>query len=102
MVQPPPKPRPGPPSTNIDRINRQAKELIQTETTNVFQLYKKINDILIESKKPSSEVITNLKVLMISSRNRENSDCMENQNGQWKVFLEVMKNYVIIGNIEKK
>ena len=86
----------------IDRINRQAKELIQTETTNVFQLYKKINDILIESKKPSSEVITNLKVLMISSRNRDNSDCMENQNGQWKVFLEVMKNYVIIGNIEKK
>ena len=86
----------------IDRINRQAKELIQTETTNVFQLYKKINDILIESKKPSSEVITNLKVLMISSRNRDNSDCMENQNGQWKVFLEIMKNYVIIGNIEKK
>ena len=86
----------------IDRINRQAKELIQTETTNIFQLYKKINDILIESKKPSSEVITNLKVLMISSRNRDNSDCMENQNSQWKVFLEVMKNYVIIGNIEKK
>ncbi|MGN0729817.1 DUF5312 family protein [Treponema sp.] len=86
----------------VDKINRQAKDLIQIETTNIFQLYKKINDIIIESKKPSSEVITNLKVLMISSRNRDNSDCMESQNGQWKVFLEIMKNYVIIGNLEKK
>lgn len=86
----------------VDKINKQAKEVIQVETTNVFHLYKKINDLLIESKKPSSEVITNLKVLMISSRNRENSDFMESKNGQWKIFLETMKNYVIIGNIEKK
>ena len=86
----------------IDRVNKTAKEVIQTETTNIFQLYKKINDIIVESKKPSSDVIQNLKVLMISSRNRENSDFMENQYGQWKVFLEIMKNYVIIGSIEKK
>ena len=86
----------------IDIINKQAKEVIQTETTNVFLLYKKINDILVESKKPSSEIIQNLKVLMISSRNRDNSDFMESQYGQWKVFLEIMKNYVIIGTIEKK
>ena len=63
---------------------------------------KKIKDILVESKKPSSEIIQNLKVLMISSRNRDNSDFMESQYGQWKVFLEIMKNYVIIGTIEKK
>lgn len=85
----------------VDKINRTAKELIQTETTNIFQLYKTINDILVETKKPSSEIITNLKVLMISSRNRENSEFMENTNQQWKIFLEIMKNYVIIGNIEK-
>ncbi|MCQ2242307.1 DUF5312 family protein [Treponema sp.] len=86
----------------VDRVNKTAKEVVQTETTNVFQLYKKINDILVESKKPSSDVIQNLKVLMISSRNRDNSDFMESQYGQWKVFLEIMKNYVIIGTIEKK
>lgn len=86
----------------VDKINKNAKEVIQAETTNIFQLYKKINDILVESKKPSSELIQNLKVLMISSRNRDNSDIMESQFGQWKVFLEIMKNYVIIGNIEKK
>ncbi len=86
----------------VDRVNKTAKEVIQNETTNVFQLYKKIKDILVESKKPSSEIIQNLKVLMISSRNRNNSDFMESQYGQWKVFLEIMKNYVIIGTIEKK
>lgn len=86
----------------VDKINRAAKDLIQAETTNIFQLYKTINDILVETKKPSSEIITNLKVLMISSRNRENSEFMENTNQQWKIFLEIMKNYVIIGNIEKQ
>lgn len=86
----------------VDRVNKNAKELIQTETTNIFQLYKKINEILIESKKPSSDVIQNLKVIMISSRNRDNTDFLENQFTQWKVFLEIMKNYVIIGTIEKR
>ena len=86
----------------VEKINKEAKELVQAETTNVLQLYKKISDILVESKKPASDVITNLKVLMISSRNRENSDIMESQNGKWKIFLEIMKNYVIIGSIEKK
>ncbi len=86
----------------IDKINKQAKDLIQAETTNIFRLYKKIKDVLIESKKPNSEVITNLKVLMFSSRNRENADFLESQNPQWKIFLEIMKNYVIIGSLEEK
>ncbi len=86
----------------IEKINKEAKDIIHAETSCVFQLYKKINDVILESKKPSSEVITNLKVLLISSRNKGNSEVMENQNGQWKTFLEIMKNYVIIGKLEKK
>ncbi len=86
----------------VTKINSTAKELLQNETTNIFNLYKNISDLMIESKKPASELITNLKFLMISSRNRENADIMESQAGKWKVFLEIMKNYVIIGNLEKK
>lgn len=86
----------------IDRINRYAKDLIQTEANNFNQLYKKLSDILIESKKPTSETITNLKVLMISSRNRDKAELLETHIESWKIFLEIMKNYVIIGNIEKK
>lgn len=85
----------------IDKINKFTKEFIQRETSNIFNLYKKMNDIVVESKQPSSDMITNLNILMFSSRNKENSECMETQYGQWKIFLEIMKNYVIIGSIEK-
>ena len=86
----------------IDRINSQAKSILQSEANNFNQLHKKISDIIIESKKPTSEIITNLKVLMISSRNREKAELLEVQFDKWKIFLEIMKNYFIIGNIEKK
>lgn len=86
----------------IDRINKAARELVQNETNNIFQLYKKVNDLLTESKKLNSDVISNLKVLMISSRNRESSEIMESQNDKWKLFLEIMKNYVTMGSIAKK
>lgn len=86
----------------VEKINKTAKNLIQSETNNIYSLYKLIKDIVVESKKPSSDVITNLKVLMISSRNRDNSEKLDSQHSQWKVFLDIMKNYVIIGNVEKR
>ena len=86
----------------IERANKAAKELLQVEANNFFQLSKKLADIVLESKKPSSDVITNLHVLMVSSRNREHAENVERQANNWKIFLEIMKNYVIIGNIEKK
>ena len=86
----------------VEKINKVAKELIQTEVNNINALYKKLGEMLVDSKKPNSDVITNLKVLMISSRNRDNSDALEKQYPLWSVFIEIMKNYVIIGNIEKK
>ncbi len=83
------------------QINQEAKKLLQTETNNINFLNKKIDDLIVESKKPSSDVIQNLKVLMISSRNRDNSNIMESQYQQWNVFLEIMKNYVIIDAKDK-
>lgn len=85
----------------IDKINKEAKSIIQEETNNINQLHKRLADIVIEAKKPSSELITNLKTLMNSSRNRDKTGLFELQFPLWKVFLEIMKNYVIIG-AEKK
>ena len=76
--------------------------MIQIEANNLNQLYKKLGDIIVESKKPTSEIITNLKILMISSRNRDKAELLDDQYSHWKIFLEIMKNYVIIGNVEKK
>lgn len=86
----------------VDNINKTAKDTIQTEVNNVFHVYKIAGEILVESKKSSSDSIGNLKVLMLSSRNRDNSETLEKQYSLWKVFLEIMKNYVIISNVEKK
>lgn len=86
----------------VDEINIKAKELIQAECTTVNQLHKIISELLVDSKKATSETIGNLRVLMMSSRNKENSEVMERQHSLWVIFLEIMRNYVIIGSIDKE
>ena len=78
--------------------NNEAHQLLQAITGNLFNLYKYLGELLADSKKPSSEIISNLKVLMISSRNKENTNTLEIQHSDWKIFFEIMKNYVIINN----
>ncbi|MBP5695353.1 MAG: hypothetical protein J6X11_01765 [Treponema sp.] len=86
----------------VEKINRTAKDLIQEQVNNFFRVYKLVGEILVESKTASSNNITNLRILLLSSRNRDNSECMEKQHGLWPLFFEIMKNYVIITNTEKK
>ena len=76
--------------------NNEAHQLLQAISSNLHSLYKYIGELLADSKKPSSEIISNLKVLMISSRNKENTNMLEIQHPDWKIFFEIMKNYVII------
>ena len=86
----------------VEKINRTAKDLIQEQVNNMFRVYKIVGEILVESKTASSNNITNLRILLLSSRNRDNSEYMEKQHGLWPLFFEIMKNYVIITNTEKK
>ena len=85
----------------VDKINKIAKDIIQIEVNNIFHVYKLLGEIIVEAKKTRSDIITNLKVLTLSSRNRDNAELLERQYGYWSLFLEIMKNYVIITN-EKK
>ncbi len=86
----------------IEKINKTAKDLIQNEVGSVFHVYKICGDILVETKKAHSDAIENLKVLMLSSRNQLNTETLEKQYPLWSIFLEIMRNYVIITNVEKK
>ena len=86
----------------IDRLNKSAKELIQIETNNIAHLSRQIQGIIVDSKKANSDIISNLHVLMRSSRNRANSEFLERHAGAWETFVEIMKNYVIITTVEKK
>ena len=79
-------------------INNDVHKILQTEVGNLFTLYKYVGELLKNTKKPSSEIISNLKVLMMSSRNRDNTNFLEQRYANWKFFFDIMKNYVIINN----
>lgn len=86
----------------VDNINMEAKRIIQEQASALFSLYVELGDLLQDSKKPSCEIVSNLKVLMMSSRNRDNTDFLENNYPNWKVFFDVMRNYAIISSADKK
>ena len=79
----------------IETINSEAKEIVVSETSALFDLYNTVGDILIDAKKAKNEIIDNLKILLLSSRNRDSSDLLEQQYPSWKIFFEIMKNYAV-------
>lgn len=82
--------------TLVNDINSDANKILSQGTNSLYHLYKHIGDLLNDSKKPTSEIISNLKILMMSSRNRDNTYQLEQQYDSWEIFFKIMKNYVII------
>jgi len=80
----------------VNQINVEAKDIVQKQCSNLLSLYKAIGELLEDSKRPSGEIIENLKVTMMSSRHREDSNFVESHHATWRVFFEIMKNYAII------
>ena len=85
----------------IDNVNEEAHRLLQTEVTHLFALFKGISDLLLDSKKTKSVYVSNIKVLFSSTRNRDASGLLEQQQDSWRLFLEIMKNYVVVGELDK-
>jgi len=86
----------------ISNINNDAHNLLQSQVTALLSLNHLLGELLADAKKPSSEIIQNLKVLMMSSRNRDNTNYIEAQYPNWPIFFDIMKNYVIINTSEIK
>lgn len=86
----------------IDSANSEVKEIIQKTATLLNVLHSDLGDFLQDAKRSSSEIITNLKSIMFSSRNRETTSMLELQFPLWKVFFEILKNYVIIKKVKKE
>lgn len=83
-------------------INNEAHNLLQTHVTNLWALHKELAELLADAKKPSCEIIQNLKVLLMSSRNKDRTNLLDYQFPNWKIFFEIMKNYVIINSSDVK
>ncbi len=86
----------------VDGINDQAHKLVQDVATQFFELFKHISELFVDSKKPKPDICSNIKVLFGSSRNRENTSKLETSLDKWAIFLDIMKNYAIIGEVERK
>ena len=86
----------------VQAINEDAHKVLQAQCTSLVSLSRQLADLLADAKKPSSEIISNLKVLMMSSRNRDNTNFLEANYGNWNIFFEIMKNYVIINTGDMK
>ncbi len=82
----------------VNSINDDANKVMQGICTNLVSLYRQLGELLADAKKPSGELVSNLKVLMMSSRNRDNTNFLEANYSNWNIFFEIMKNYVIINN----
>ncbi len=80
----------------VNSINDDAHKVLQEICTSLSSLSRELGELLADAKKPSSEIISNLKVLMMSSRNRDNTNFLEANYANWNIFFEIMKNYVII------
>lgn len=89
-------------SKMVMEVNKMAHDLMQNITTELSSLHKVMGELLADSKKPSSEIISNVKVLMMSSRNRDNTNLLEEQYQNWTIFFEIMKSYVIINRSDLK
>lgn len=76
--------------------NNEAHKILQSICSTLCYVYKSVDELIADAKKPSSEIIDNIKVLMTSSRNMENTNLLEKQHTDWHLFFEIMKNYVII------
>lgn len=86
-------------SQMINQINNQAKQLIQNETTQIANFSKKLEEIIEDSKTVNPTHISNIKILFNSTRNKENANQLESKFSDWKIFLDIMKNYAILGDI---
>ncbi len=85
----------------VDSIDKEAKTIVQNEAAAIYRLFDKVQEINNEAKKPTSDIVTNIKVLAMSSRNRDNFAFLDTSIQQWQLFLNIMKDYVVLSSGDK-
>lgn len=85
----------------IDNANIKAYDILDSVVQSFSDLRICIDNILIDSKMAKPEQISNIKVLFMSSRNRDSADILEKDFSFWKNFIDIMRNYVIISKKDK-
>ncbi len=82
-------------SVAVKQINETAKELVVEESSNIRNLFGYLKDLFEDAKLISPSNITNIKILLASSRNKEYATQLENQLVYWEHFISLMGNYIV-------
>ena len=85
----------------VEIANMQAKAVVQTGSKAYVDLYAFTEHLLEDIKAPTPELITNIKALAVSSKNKESFTRLEQDRHIFAMFLEIMKNYAVFGSLEK-
>ncbi len=85
----------------VEIANIQAKVVVQTGSKAYADLYAFTEHLLEDIKAPAPELITNIKALSVSSKNKESFAHLEQDKHIFAMFLEIMKNYAVFGSLEK-
>ena len=86
--------------SKMSEVNMHVKTMLQTDMSNFKKLTREVNDLLNDSKKGSPELVSNIKMVLFSTRNKEYTSMLENQFPYWQKFIELMKNYVVFTDKE--
>lgn len=78
----------------VDFLNIHAKELVQDVTRRYANLYKACVLISKEAHKAVPEVISNLRVILISGRNKEMFTAFDEHLENFGNFIEILRKYI--------
>lgn len=89
-------------ATMVATANADAKEVVQTQVSYLYDLYRMLVMLFEDSHNSTPTVMSNIKLLFTSSRNRSRADLVEQSLPKWALFLSIMKNYAVIGSLERR
>ena len=74
-------------------MNIQAKALIYDCTNSLFALYEEIKKVFEDARKISPGIITNVRMILASLRNKDAKDELERNIHKWEGFFAIMRHY---------
>lgn len=86
----------------VEIANMQAKAIVQMGSKAYLDLYTFTEHLLEDIKAPTPELITNIKTISLSSKNKDSFKHLEEDRQVFGQFLEIMKNYAVFGSIDKE
>ena len=86
----------------VEIANMQAKAIVQMGSKAYLDLYTFTEHLLEDIKAPTPELITNIKSISVSSKNKDSFKHLEEDRQVFGQFLEIMKNYAVFGSIDKE